>query len=164
RPLVTVTLISWLASGIVSWLLGGTGTVHIGASGIVFGYIIYVIVRGFFSRRFLHLLVGVLIGVFYGLDAVAAVSPRAAAGCGGGRSVASSRRTDSSATVRLSSSPPGGSRDARPAVRAADAPGPGRADRGLRFRGGWSDGGARDHGPAAGRVGGLHRRHRPRAV
>ena len=75
RPLVTVTLISWLASGIVSWLLGGTGTVHIGASGIVFGYIIYVIVRGFFSRRFLHLLVGVLLGVFYGLDAVAGLSP-----------------------------------------------------------------------------------------
>ena len=51
RPLVTVTVVSWLASP-VSWLLGGTGTVHIGASGIVFGYIFYVILRGFFSRRF----------------------------------------------------------------------------------------------------------------
>lgn len=75
RPLVTVTLISWLASGVVSWLLGGSGTVHIGASGIVFGYIIYVIVRGFFSRRFLHLIIGVVIGLFYGIDALAGLSP-----------------------------------------------------------------------------------------
>lgn len=74
-PLVAVTLFSWLASGVVSWLLGGTGTVHIGASGIVFGYIFYVIVRGFFSRRFLHLLVGVVIGLFYGIDALAGLSP-----------------------------------------------------------------------------------------
>lgn len=75
KPLVSVTVISWLASGLVSWVLGGTGTVHIGASGIVFGYIFYVIVRGFFSRRFLHLLVGVLIGLFYGIDALAGLSP-----------------------------------------------------------------------------------------
>lgn len=75
KPLVSVTLISWIASGLVSWLLGGAGTVHIGASGIVFGYIVYVIVRGFFSRRLLHLLIGVVIGLFYGIDALAGLSP-----------------------------------------------------------------------------------------
>ena len=75
KPLVTVTVISWLASGFVSWLLGGSGTVHIGASGIVFGYIFYVILRGFFSRRFLHLLIGVVIGLFYGIDALSGLSP-----------------------------------------------------------------------------------------
>lgn len=75
RPLLSVTLISWLASGVVSWLLGGAGTVHIGASGIVFGYIFYVIVRGFFSRRILHLVIGVVIGFYYGLEALAGLSP-----------------------------------------------------------------------------------------
>lgn len=75
RPLVGVTLVSWLASGIVSWLLGGPGTVHIGASGIVFGYIFYVIVRGFFSRRVLHIVVGLVIGFYFGLDALAGLSP-----------------------------------------------------------------------------------------
>ena len=75
RPLISVTLISWLASGVVSWVLGGTGTVHIGASGIVFGYIFYVIVRGLFSRRFLHLLIGLVIGFYYGLEALAGLSP-----------------------------------------------------------------------------------------
>jgi membrane associated rhomboid family serine protease len=75
RPLISVTLISWLASGVVSWVLGGTGTVHIGASGIVFGYIFYVIVRGLFSRRFLHLVVGLVIGFYYGFEALAGLSP-----------------------------------------------------------------------------------------
>lgn len=75
RPLVGVTLVSWLISGVVSWLLGGTGTVHIGASGIVFGYIFYVIVRGFFSRRILHLVIGLVIGFYYGLEALAGLSP-----------------------------------------------------------------------------------------
>jgi len=75
RPLLSVTLISWLASGVVSWLLGGAGTVHIGASGIVFGYIFYVIVRGFFSRRILHLVIGLVIGFYYGIEALAGLSP-----------------------------------------------------------------------------------------
>ena len=75
KPLISVTLISWLASGVVSWLIGGAGTNHIGASGIVFGYVAYVIVRGFFTRRVLHLVIGLLIGFFYGLDALAGLSP-----------------------------------------------------------------------------------------
>lgn len=74
-PLIRVTLISWVLSGVVSWLLGGIGTVHIGASGIVFGYIFYVIVRGFFTRRFLHIVVGLAIGFYYGLGALAGLSP-----------------------------------------------------------------------------------------
>lgn len=75
KPLISVTLLSWLVSGVVSWLIGGAGTVHIGASGIVFGYVAYVIVRGLFTRRLLHLAIGLLIGFFYGLDALAGLSP-----------------------------------------------------------------------------------------
>ena len=74
-PLIRVTLVSWVLSGLVSWLIGGVGTLHIGASGIVFGYIFYVIVRGLFSRRFLHLLIGLVIGFYYGLEALAGLSP-----------------------------------------------------------------------------------------
>ena len=75
RPLVTVTVVSWVLSGVVSWLMGGAGTIHIGASGIVFGYVFYVIVRGFFTRRVLHLVVGLVIGFYYGLEALAGLSP-----------------------------------------------------------------------------------------
>ena len=75
KPLISVTVISWITSGVVSWLLGGSGTVHIGASGIVFGYIFYVIVRGFFTRKILHLVVGLLIGIYYGIEALYGLSP-----------------------------------------------------------------------------------------
>ena len=40
--------------------------VHIGASGIVFGFITYLIARGIYSRRALHLAVGVAVLVVYG--------------------------------------------------------------------------------------------------
>ena len=75
RPLIAVTIVSWLMSGVASWLLGGAGTVHIGASGIVFGYVFYVIVRGLFTRRILHLVVGLVVGFYYGLEALAGLSP-----------------------------------------------------------------------------------------
>lgn len=75
RPLIAVTIVSWLMSGVASWLMGGSGTVHIGASGIVFGYIFYVIVRGLFTRRILHIVVGLIVGFYYGLEALAGLSP-----------------------------------------------------------------------------------------
>lgn len=75
KPLVKVTLVSWVLSGVVSWLIGGLGTMHIGASGIVFGYIFYVILRGLFTRSILHLIVGLVIGFYFGLGALAGLSP-----------------------------------------------------------------------------------------
>ena len=75
RPLIAVTVVSWLLSGVVSWLMGGAGTVHIGASGIVFGYVFFVIVRGLFTRRILHIVVGLIVGFYYGLEALAGLSP-----------------------------------------------------------------------------------------
>ena len=75
RPLVRVTLVSWLVSGVTCWLIGGIGSVHIGASGIVFGYIFFVIARGVFTRRPGHLIIGLLVAGYYGLGALAGLSP-----------------------------------------------------------------------------------------
>lgn len=74
-PLVRVTLASWLLSGVVCWLIGGLGTMHIGASGIVFGYLFYVVLRGLFTRRPLHLVAGLAVASYYGLGALAGLSP-----------------------------------------------------------------------------------------
>lgn len=52
------------ASG--TWLIGPDRTVHIGASGIVFGYVTYLISRGIFERRLGHLLVGAAVVFVYG--------------------------------------------------------------------------------------------------
>lgn len=73
--LMWVTAIGWVLSGVLSWLVGGPGTVHIGASGIVFAYIVFVIVRGVFSRSILHLAVGFLAASFYGLGLLGGIMP-----------------------------------------------------------------------------------------
>ena len=63
---VAVTAIVALVSGTGTWLLGGENTLHIGASGIVFGYATYLMARGFLSRRPTQIAVGVAIAVVWG--------------------------------------------------------------------------------------------------
>jgi membrane associated rhomboid family serine protease len=50
RDFWRVALVSALTGGLTAWLLGGPGTVHIGASGVVFGCIGFVLGRGLFER------------------------------------------------------------------------------------------------------------------
>src|SRR3954454_5255127 len=54
---VTVAVIG----GLGTWLIGPAGTNHIGASGLVFGFAAYLVARGIFSRRLVHLAVGVVV-------------------------------------------------------------------------------------------------------
>lgn len=60
------TVIIGLIAGLGTWLTGPSGTVHIGASGLVFGYLTYLLARGFFARRLSYLLVGVVVFMLYG--------------------------------------------------------------------------------------------------
>jgi membrane associated rhomboid family serine protease len=55
-----------LCSGLGMWLFGATGSVHLGASGMVFGYLGYLLSRGFFDRRFGQIVLGAIVGVVYG--------------------------------------------------------------------------------------------------
>ena len=61
-----VTAIVAGVGGLGTWLVGPENTVHIGASGVVFGYAAYLLTRGFYSRRALHLATGVLVLAVYG--------------------------------------------------------------------------------------------------
>lgn len=63
---VSVTAIVALVGGLGVWLVAPAATLHIGASGIVFGFISYLIARGLYSRRALHLVVGVVVLFVYG--------------------------------------------------------------------------------------------------
>jgi len=40
KHFIPVTLLAMLGSGLCAWTLGASGSVHIGASGVVFGYLI----------------------------------------------------------------------------------------------------------------------------
>ncbi len=55
-----------LVGGLGTWLVAPAGTVHIGASGLVFGFAAYLIARGAYSRRMLHLAIGVVVLLVYG--------------------------------------------------------------------------------------------------
>lgn len=61
-----VTAIVAVVGGLGTWLTAPAGTVHLGASGLVFGYTAYLIARGLYSRRPLHLAGGLLVLALYG--------------------------------------------------------------------------------------------------
>lgn len=60
-----VNLIIALLCGAGTWLIG-RHSVHIGASGVVYGYFGYVMIRAFMERNFTWILTGLAIGFFYG--------------------------------------------------------------------------------------------------
>ena len=45
-----VSIIAALGAGLTAWTLGATGSVHIGASGVVFGYLGFLLLAGWFAR------------------------------------------------------------------------------------------------------------------
>lgn len=59
------TLIIVLVAGMGTWLIGGVGTVHIGASGVLYGWFAYLLVRGIFNRSLGQLAIGVVIASVY---------------------------------------------------------------------------------------------------
>ncbi|MBU6229649.1 MAG: rhomboid family intramembrane serine protease [Cyanobacteria bacterium REEB459] len=62
---IWVTLIVGLASGLGTWIFGSAGT-HIGASGVVFGYLGYLLSRGIFERRLGSICLSLFVATVYG--------------------------------------------------------------------------------------------------
>jgi membrane associated rhomboid family serine protease len=63
---VSVFVLTALGSGLGTWLTGGRNTVHLGASGVVFGLLGYLVARGVFDRKAKSILIGVIALVGYG--------------------------------------------------------------------------------------------------
>jgi len=66
RDFILVSIIAALFSGLGIWLLGSGDSVHLGASGVVFGYLGYLLLRGYFERSIISIVLAVLSLVFYG--------------------------------------------------------------------------------------------------
>ena len=60
-----VTIGTWLVSGVGIWLLGRPNTKHLGASGVVFGFLGYLLFRGYFERSFPAMAASVFVGLLY---------------------------------------------------------------------------------------------------
>ena len=66
RQIVEVTVIVAVVSGLGVWLFGSANTVHLGASGLVFGYLTYLVTRGLIARNVWWILGGLVVLAFYG--------------------------------------------------------------------------------------------------
>lgn len=66
RQFVVVTATIWIVAGLGTWLSGGENTVHIGASGLIFGWLTFLLVRGFFARSFGQIVLAVVLFMIYG--------------------------------------------------------------------------------------------------
>ena len=71
RQFIAVTVLVWLVSGLGVWVTGAAG-VTVGASGIVFGWLAYLVVRGVFTRNLGQIVVGLVLlalwgGIFWGV-------------------------------------------------------------------------------------------------
>jgi len=65
KKFLLVTLIVGVASGLAVWLFQSSSELTVGASGLIFGYFGYVVVRGFFDRNLLDIGIGIVAGVLY---------------------------------------------------------------------------------------------------
>ncbi|WP_437758994.1 rhomboid family intramembrane serine protease [Sorangium sp. So ce1389] len=66
RDLFLVTLVAALVGGLGVWLLGSPSSVHIGASGVIFGYFGFLLLRGWFERSALSIALSLVVGLVYG--------------------------------------------------------------------------------------------------
>lgn len=68
---VWATAIVWILGGFGTWLIGDVGsscgpTDHIGASGLIFGWLAFLLVFGIFVRRFTDIVIGLVVLFAYG--------------------------------------------------------------------------------------------------
>jgi membrane associated rhomboid family serine protease len=74
--LLGVTAITAVISGLGTWLIAPADTIHLGASGVVFGYATYLIARGLFNRRPMEIAIGVVVTVLWGSALLAGLEPQ----------------------------------------------------------------------------------------
>jgi membrane associated rhomboid family serine protease len=63
---LVVTVLAVVIGGLGVWVFGAGNSVHVGASGLIFGYLGYLLARGFFERSVWAVVLGLVALVLYG--------------------------------------------------------------------------------------------------
>lgn len=63
---LTISLVIVLVSGLGTWLIGPRFSVHLGASGLIFGYLGFLLLVGYFERSFRSIALAVVVFFLYG--------------------------------------------------------------------------------------------------
>lgn len=63
---LATTLVTIIVSGATVWFTAPAGSITAGASGLVFGYLAYLLIRGFFTRRPGQIALAVVVLLIYG--------------------------------------------------------------------------------------------------
>jgi len=79
RKFIWVTLLIIVTSGLAAWLAEPSNTVGAGASGLVFGYFGYIMVRGFFDRHLIDMVIGAIMALCFAYQ-FSVLLPRAGIG------------------------------------------------------------------------------------
>ena len=61
-----VTIITMIVGGAGTWMLGAPNSIHIGASSLIFGYLGFLLLRGYFQRNIASILLSLVVGFLYG--------------------------------------------------------------------------------------------------
>jgi membrane associated rhomboid family serine protease len=74
--MLAVTGIVMVVSGLGTWLIAPDNSIHIGASGIVFGYATYLLARGVFNRDLIEIGIGLGVVAIWGTALLGGLIPQ----------------------------------------------------------------------------------------
>ncbi len=66
RHFALVAFIAAVGGGLLAWLLGAPGSVHIGASGVIFGFLGFLIFAGWYARSFGSIVLSIGVTTLWG--------------------------------------------------------------------------------------------------
>ncbi len=61
-----VTLVTMVVSGLGVWVFAPSNSIHIGASSLIFGYLGFLLLRGYFQRNLASIVLSLVVGFLYG--------------------------------------------------------------------------------------------------
>ncbi|WP_300406453.1 rhomboid family intramembrane serine protease [Nocardioides sp.] len=60
------TAVIWVVGGVGVWLVAPTSSIHLGASVLIFGWLVYLMLRGIWTRRVGQIILGIMLFLLYG--------------------------------------------------------------------------------------------------